>query len=186
MPRENNSSFQRFAVVSFPDRASVQRIEELRAELPPRIAVMAPHVTLKGSFIGPTSIDEIQQEIGKIACESSPLRIEVKSIHIGEIHIGLDLIPTTDLISLHDQLFYALQLLVTDVYHDRPGSDYHPHMTVFYGLSENELNRAKRLVQDLEDLSSFTLTEASLVGRMGSAETGQWQTIQSFPLGEQV
>ncbi len=134
-----------------------------------------------GSFIA-----EIEQGIGKIACESSPLRIEVKSIHIGETHIGLNLTPNTDLVSLHDQLFYALQSLVTDVYHDRPGSDYHPHMTVFYGLSENELNRAKRLVQDLEDLSSFTLTEVSLVGRMGSAETGQWKTIQSFPLGEQA
>lgn len=186
MPREDNQSFQRFAVVSFLDGASVQRIEELRAELPSRIAVMPPHVTLKGSFIDPTSIDEIEQGIGKIACESSPLRIEVKSIHIGETHIGLTLTPTTDLISLHDQLFYTLQPLVTDVYHDRPGSDYHPHTTVFYGLSGNELNRAKHLVQDLEDLSSFTLTEVSLVGRMGSAETGQWKTIQSFPLGEQA
>jgi 2'-5' RNA ligase len=145
MPRENNSSFQRFAVVSFPDRASVQRIEELRAELPSPIAVMAPHVTLKGSFIDPTSIDEIKQGIEETACESSPLQIEVKSIHIGD-----------------------------------------PHMTVFYGLSADELNRAKHMVQDLEDLSSFKLTEVSLVGRIGSAATGQWKTIQSFPLGEQA
>ena len=147
MPREENPNFQRFAVVSFPDRASVQRIEELRAELPPRIAVMAPHVTLKGSFIEPTSIDEIEQGIGKIAGEASPLQIEVKIIHIGETHIGLNLTPTTDLISLHDQLFYTLQPFVTDAYHDRPGSDYHPHMTVFYGLSEKTLfSSAHRLM----------------------------------------
>ncbi len=186
MPREDNQSFQRFAVVSFPDRTSVQRIEELRAEIPPRIAVMAPHVTLKGSFIDPASIDEIKQGIEEIACESSPLQIEVKSIHIGDPHIGLNLISTPELVSLHDQLYYALQPLVMDVYGDKPGPDYHPHMTVFYGLSKDELNRAKHLVQDLEDLSSFKLTEVSLVGRTGSAETGQWKTIQSFPLGEQA
>lgn len=50
---------ERFSVVCFVDRKVNRLVEELRKKIPPRVAVMPAHVTVKGSFVEPVSIPEI-------------------------------------------------------------------------------------------------------------------------------
>lgn len=56
---ETQAMHERFSVVCFVDRKVNRLVEELRKKIPPRVAVMPAHVTVKGSFVEPVSIPEI-------------------------------------------------------------------------------------------------------------------------------
>ena len=144
---------------------------------------MPAHVTVRGSFIEPTSLQIVQERIADEAGRSVPMQVLVDDVSIGTTHIGLRLERSPELAALHDSLFTALSDLVKDVYGDRPGSEYHPHMTVFYGLTPEDQIRAKELIPALQEIHAVRLAAVSLVGRIGDSKDGKWVEIRSHPLG---
>ena len=182
-PSPADGQHERFSVVAFADEAVLATVDAIRREIPPRIAVMPAHVTLKGSFIEPVSLATIEERIEHTAAQGTPLQVEVDRMYSGEKHLGLALVPGPDLVALHDSLFYALEDLVEDVYGDGPGEDYRPHLTVLYGLEPEERARAQSFLGPLELVRSIELREVSLVGRVGGAEDGLWEVIGTWPMG---
>ena len=181
-PPRADGQHERFSVVAFADEAVLAIVDAIRREIPPRVAVMPAHVTLKGSFVEPVSLATIEERVERIAAQATPLRVEVDRIHTGEKHLGLSLVPGPELVALHDSLFHVLADLVTDVYGDKPGEGYRPHLTVLYGLVPEEGIRAEGLLGRLGLVRSIGLREVSLVGRVGGAENGVWEAIRRWPM----
>ena len=110
---------ERFSVVCFVDQKVNRLVEGLRREIPPRVAVMPAHVTVKGSFVEPVSIPEIQARIERETVRGI-YRTTGTEIIYGRQNRGLSLLPAAELMTLHNGLFYALEPFVKDVYGDRP------------------------------------------------------------------
>lgn len=100
---------ERFSVVCFVDQKVNRLVEGLRREIPPRVAVMPAHVTVKGSFVEPVSIPEIQARIEREAVRTGSIELQVQRLFTGDRTIGLSLLPTAELMTLHNGLFYALE-----------------------------------------------------------------------------
>lgn len=183
--REKNSQphHERFAVVAFADERVHNIVEDLRREIPPRIAVMPAHVTVKGSFVEPISSKEVQRRIERQALRTDRMVVDVERVALGDTHLSLSLIPNPALVEFHNGLYYALEDLVRDDYGDGPGDEYRPHLTVLYGLSAEERVRTFGLLGPLEQVKDVELREVSLVGRRGGAVDGIWEVIHAWPLG---
>ena len=176
---------ERFSVVCFVDQKVNRLVEGLRRKIPPRVAVMPAHVTVKGSFVEPVSIPEIQTCIERETVRTGSIELQVQRLFAGDRSMGLSLLPTAELMTLHNGLFYALEPLVKDVYGDRPNDQYRPHLTIFYGLSPEERKHAIDLLEPLERLQSVQLQDVNLMGRTGGAKDGTWEVIHTWPLGTQ-
>lgn len=176
--------YERFSVVCFADEAVSGVIGELRRLIPPRIAVMPAHVTAKGSFIEPICLQTVQDRIADEARRSAPMQVQVHEVTIRTAHVGLRMESSPPLAALHDGLFAALEDLVRDVYGDKPGAEYHPHMAVFYGLTPEDHSKALELTPALQQIRAVRLGEVSLVGRIGGSQDGHWVEISSYPLGQ--
>jgi 2'-5' RNA ligase len=174
---------ERYSVVCFADAATAAAVEQLRRRLPPRVAVMPAHVTVKGSFTGPQSLETVQARIARAAREAGPMQVQVGEVAVSASHLGLRIKPNPELVALHDRLYTALSELVTDVYGDCPGAGYHPHLTALYGLTADDRVLALELVPQLRRIGAVGLTAVSLVGRVGGSLDGRWEEIRSVSLG---
>ena len=85
---------ERFSVVCFVDQKVNRLVVGLRREIPPRVAVMPAHVTVKGSFVEPVSIPEIQARIERETVRTGSIELQVQRLFTGDRTIGLSLLPT--------------------------------------------------------------------------------------------
>ncbi len=184
MTERQEVQYARFAVVCFVDEATSGVIQELRRLIPPRIAVMSAHVTVRGSFVEPACLRTIEQRIAREVRCSGPLQVPVSEVSVQATHVELRLVPTQALTAVHDRLYAVLADVVRDVYGDKPGAGYHPHMTVFYDLTPEDRMQALEVIPALRKIRALALNSVSLVGRVGSSRDGYWEEVRSFPLGQ--
>ena len=183
MPEDAPSArYERYSIVAFADAVTTALVDALRAAIPPRIPVMPPHVTVRGSFVEPVSLAAVWAAIEEESAATAPMSVEVERLQVGETSVGLRLRPHPRLQSLHDRLYHRLATQVTDVYGDAPGAGYRPHMTAMYGLDAAAKAQLAPLLSDLEGLGAIELESVSLVGRGGSAQSGRWVTIGTAPM----
>ena len=174
---------ERFAVIGLADEEATALTEYLRRQFPPTVAVMPAHTTLRGSFIDPRTIGEVQASLAR-ELTGVTLRqpLEVEEVVKGPSNLALVLQPTPEIIELHDRLYYALEGLITDAYGDRPGDGYHPHLTLLYSATEADLDAAYLLVQQ-RGISSVSVRSAALMGRRGGGVEGHWEALSTYDFG---
>lgn len=177
-----SSEYERYAVVAFADVETSGVVERIRTSIPPRVAVMPAHVTVKGSFTDPVSLTQVWQRIEDTALITPRLSVPCENVRLSDTHLTVRMGTTPPLQELHDRLFDRLADLINDVYGDRRGDGYSPHMTVLYWIDAAERETARGFVPELERLRPVRLDSVSLTGRVGDAESGEWVTIRTAQL----
>jgi 2'-5' RNA ligase len=144
-------------------------------------AKIPAHITVKGTFYGIDSLDEIKQRVEAIAARTPAFTIPLAGAQSvwGEQGGGLSVPVTSPLQALHDALVAAIAPLGQPAYQDDP---YRPHMTYVQDVSPAGLAAAKARVAQTDFGPFFHAETVDLMGRIGPAHGGRWTLIASFPL----
>jgi hypothetical protein len=165
------------APASIADRGAVIEREAgmTRAKIP-------AHITVKGTFYGVDSLEEVKRRVEAITAGTPAFAISFEGAesHWGESSGYLSVPVTAEMQALHDALVAAISPLGTAAYQDDP---YHAHMTYVQSVSPEGLQRARQAVEESDFGDGFTATAVDLMGRAGPAQGGTWQLIKRFLLG---
>jgi 2'-5' RNA ligase len=179
------AAYDRFAVVAIGAPEVVAAVERVRQMLPPSGRPILPaHVTVKGTFVEPTDLDEIAARVGRACAESQPFALTTGAADIWSDEHGsgvlLHVESAPEGVRLHWQLVEVLKRLGTTIYYGEDIGVYTPHLTIVQQIPAAEAEAARALVERELPSFTFTVTELALVGRRGGLA---WETLTMFPLG---
>ena len=183
--RPNDSfGYSVYAVVAFAPPELADPIDMLRRTIATKRASIPAHVTVKGTFCGIDSLDVVCEQIGAVAQTTAPVQIDFadpRNPTSGESRAVLwaEMRLTSDLLALNDALEQAIGPLSTNAYSDEP---YQPHLTFCQGCSSEQINHAMRLAAEIDFGTGFLATAIDLMGRIGPAYGGRWESAGRFPL----
>ena len=144
-------------------------------------AKIPAHITVKGTFYGIESIEDVKHIIRSITEKTPTFQISFEGAvsHWWDSGGALAVPVSAELQTLHDALVEALSPLGTPAYQDDP---YRPHMTYVQSMLPGGLGKAKELVGKMDWGDGFQARAVDLMGRIGPAEDGRWTLVESFPL----
>jgi 2'-5' RNA ligase len=144
-------------------------------------AKIPAHITVKGTFYGIDSLEEVQRRVQGITAETPAFDIPLAGAESrwGETGGGLRVRVIPALQSLHDALVAAIAPLGKPAYQDDP---YRPHMTYVQDVTPEGLAKAKAQVAATDFGPVFRARYVDLMGRVGKAHGGRWTRIARFPL----
>ncbi|HZO24710.1 MAG TPA: 2'-5' RNA ligase family protein [Chloroflexota bacterium] len=179
------SSFDRFAVVAFGTPEVVEAVEQIRRALPPSgRPILGAHVTVKGTFVDPTDLDQIAERVRATCAASRPFTLTTSEIHIWSDEAGsgvlFEIEESPELTRLHWQLVEQVKELATTIYYGEDIGSYRPHLTVVQQIPHADADAAVPMIERLSAGFTFLVTKTALVGRRGGTA---WETIATFPIG---
>src|SRR5262245_6473083 len=127
-------AYDRFSVVAYGTPEIVAAVERVRQMLPPSGRPILPaHVTVKGTFVEPTDLDEIAARIGRACAEAEPYTLTTGIVDVGSngdsSGVGLHVEAAEEGVRLHWQLVEVLKGLATTIYYGEDIGVYMPHLT---------------------------------------------------------
>jgi 2'-5' RNA ligase len=160
----------------------INQVEALRNQMGVTVASIPAHVTVKGTFYGIDSLDQVKQLVEGITSSTAPFFISFKerNFHWWADGGALTVPATPPIQSLHDTLVATISPLGKPAYQDDP---YLVHMTLVYGQSPERLQQAQALVSEIDFGPGFMAEAVDLMGRVGPGVGGAWKLIKRFGLG---
>jgi 2'-5' RNA ligase len=178
--------YDRFSVIAFASNPVRESIEELRLRLPASgRPIIAPHITLKGTFVDPVDLNQIATRVAA-TCEA----FEPMEVSLGELYdytngehasIGFTVLAPAALADLHRRLVSRLEVLCVPLGGSLEDVDaFHPHLTVVQQISIQSLASARKVADAYDVPRRFRLMEAAVMGRRRG---GEWEVLSTATLG---
>ncbi len=174
-----------YALVSHASPEQVRLVAEVREAVGQARAVIPAHVTVRGTFSGIGSLDEMRGLLRQAAAGLEPTRVEFSTggwkLHSddGDRHgCVMPCVTSPALRSLHEAFDAVIRPLSLDGY----GDGYRAHLTLCQDCTREQVQRAMALVADRDFGTGFGFDSVELMGRVGPAFGGEWTLIESLPL----
>ena len=183
--RPNDSfGYSVYAVVAFAPPELAYSVDGLRRTIAMKRASIPAHVTVKGTFCGIDSLEVVCEQIGAVAQTTAPVQIDFadpRNPASGESRAVLwtEVRLTSDLLALNGALEQAIGPISTAAYSDEP---YRAHLTLCQDCSPEQMDHAMRLAAEIDFGTGFLATAIDLMGRIGPAYGGRWESAGRFPL----
>ncbi len=167
-----------FGIAYFPSKEIQDAANTYRKIYDPQYTKIPPHLTLKPSFQLPEGkLDEVVEELRKIAKETKPFPIHIKKVSSFEpvtntIYFKVE--PTDEIIELEEKF-------QSGIFENNRKHPFVPHVTLAQELEHDEFNdilgRMNMENHQYEDvLDRFQL--------LYQLENGQWTVYETFVLGQ--
>jgi 2'-5' RNA ligase len=173
-----------YALVSHASPEQVRLVAEVREAVGQARAVIPAHVTVRGTFYGIGSLDEMRGLLRQAAAGLEPTRVEFSTggwkLHSddGDRHgCVMPCVTSPALRSLHEAFDAVIRPLSLDGY----GDGYRAHLTLCQDCTREQVQRAMALVADRDFGTGFGFDSVELMGRVGPAFGGEWTLIESLP-----
>lgn len=170
-----------YTFVLFASPSLIDLVAEVRHQAGMTRAAIPAHVTVKGTFFGIESLEQVKRLAKEIAASTAPFDISFEGAESvwwdGGGALGVPVNPPLQ--DLHDRLVQTISPLGTTAYRDDP---YHAHMTYVQDVSAEGIETTKDLVRELDFGPGFTVEAVELMGRVGAAYGGEWTRIERYPL----
>ena len=164
----------KYGIAYFPSKEIQDAAHVYRKIYDPRYTKIPPHLTLKDSFEIPDGkLDEVVEELRKIAKETKPFKIEIKKVSSFEpvtntIYFKVE--PNEELLELEEKLH-------SGKFEDTRKHPFVPHVTLAQELEYDEFNdilgRVNMEKHEYEDVvDRFQL--------LYQLENGQWTVHDTF------
>jgi 2'-5' RNA ligase len=187
----SNDSFG-YSVYSLVAHASPEQVAlvgEVRRTVGQVRAVIPAHVTVRGTFYGIESLDEMRGLLRGTAAGSEPTRVEFCPGG-WELHTGdgdrhgcfMPCVTSPGLRALHE----AFDAVIGPRSQDAYGGGYRAHMTLCQDCTREQVQQAMALVAGMDIGNGFDVDSVELMGRVGPAFGGEWKLIESLPLTPRV
>jgi 2'-5' RNA ligase len=173
-----------YSLVAHASAEQVRMVAEVREAVGQERAVIPAHVTVRGTFHGIESLDELRSALRETAEGSEPTRVAFDpggwTLHRnGDRHgCHLPCVTTPALLSLHRTFDAVIAPRSRDAY----GDSYRAHLTLCQDCTHEQARRAAVLAADMDIGTGFDVVSVELMGRIGPAFGGRWTLIESLPL----
>ena len=178
-----------YSLVSHASPEQVRLVAEVREAVGQARAVIPAHVTVRGTFHGIGSLEEIRGLLRQTAAGLEPTRVEFSpggwTLHSdgGDRHgCVMPCVTSPALRSLHE----AFDAVIRPHSQDGYGDDYRAHLTLCQDCTREQVQQAMGLVADRDFGTGFSVDSVELMGRVGPAFGGEWTLIESLPLAPQA
>jgi 2'-5' RNA ligase len=175
-----------YALVAHACPEQVRIIAEVREAVGQARAVIPAHVTVRGTFYGIESLEEMRGLLRETAAGLEPAQVEfapdgwTSVAEDGDRHsCAMPCVTSPALLALHQ----AFDAVIGPRSQDAYGDGYHAHMTLCQDCTGEQIRQAEELVATLDIGTGFPFESVELMGRVGPAFGGEWTLIESFPLG---
>jgi 2'-5' RNA ligase len=174
-----------YALVAHASPEQVRLVAEVREAVGQVRAVIPAHVTVRGTFYGIGSLDELRRLLRQAAAGSEPTRVDFSSdgwkLHTGDgdrYGCVMPCVTSRALRSLHETFDAVIRPLSQDGY----GDGYRAHLTLCQDCTREQVQQAMTLVAGRDIGTGFRVDSVELMGRIGPAFGGEWMLIESIPL----
>jgi 2'-5' RNA ligase len=178
-----------YSLVSHASPEQVRLVAEVREAVGQARAVIPAHVTVRGTFYGVDSLEEMRGLLRQTAAGLEPTRVEFSpggwKLHTddGDRHgCFMPCVTSPALRSLHETFDTVIRPHSQDAY----GDSYRAHLTLCQDCTREQVQQAMELVADRDFGTGFSFHSVELMGRVGPAFGGEWTLIESFPLAPRV
>ena len=169
-----------------PVRQAVGKVRE-RLDIP--MLTMPAHVTLKGTFVQPRSLDTVHAIVSSVARKTRPFTICLADEMVWGKENARTLVisvpSSPELDNLHIKLYEAIELISTNVYGrtgQEPVKDFRFHVTIYQGADEANHQVGMGLVSGLNLPESVEVKCLQVLGRVAALGKGHhWRVIQEYP-----
>jgi 2'-5' RNA ligase len=162
-------------------------VAEVREAVGQTRAVIPAHVTVRGTFYGMESLDEMRGLLRETAHGLEPTRVAFGlagwTIHTddGDRHgCVLPCVTSPALRALHQAFDAAIRPRSRDAY----GDGYRAHLTLCQDCTREQAQQAEALIAGMDFGTGFDVNSVELMGRVGPAFGGRWTLIESLPLAQ--
>lgn len=169
----------KYGIAIFPSKNVQDQANALRKRYDPRYSLIPPHITLKYSFeVNPERVDEVVQELRKIARQTEPFYIHINKVSTFE--------PITNTIYLKvepiEQLKTLNEQLQEGVLEDNQNFSFVPHITIAQDLEHDEFSDiVGRLKMEGFEIKDF-IDRFQLLYEL---DNGSWTVYETFVLGKE-
>ena len=181
--RPNDSfGYSVYAVVALAPPEQAAAVETLRREIGMKRASMPAEITVKGTFCDIGSLDALLELVTGIAGRTAAVQVDFEdgdTLHFGESFGVVQVRLSPPLATLTTLLEGAIGPVSTNAY---MGDPFWTHLTLCQDCSSEQLRRAKRLAASLALGTGFVADAIDLMGRVGPAYGGRWESIERFSL----
>jgi 2'-5' RNA ligase len=174
-----------YALVAHASPEQVRMVSEVREAVGQTRAVIPAHVTVRGTFYGIASLDEMRRLLRETAHDLEPTRVTFGldgwTIHPGDGDRHGCVMPcetTPALLALHRTFDAVIRPRSRDAY----GDGYHAHLTLCQDCTREQAQQAVALIAGMDIGTGFDVDSVELMGRVGPAFGGRWTLIESLRL----
>ena len=164
-----------------------EEVRKVRGQLDVPVLTMPPHVTVKGTFADPASLDEIRELAKRIAADTRPFPVEFGGLKVWGTHdqriLVVSVTPSEELSCLHRRLMTAIGPISTSVYlRDRPEpiEGFHFHMTVYQGADEAAHAKGLGIAGSMRLPPRAEATGMHLFARLEDRTGHRWRALEEF------
>jgi 2'-5' RNA ligase len=174
-----------YALVAHASPEQVRMVAEVRQAVGQERAVIPAHVTVRGTFYGIASLEEMRALLRETATGLEPAQVTFGAggwtIHAAGDRHGcvMPCVTTPALIALHQAFDAVIRPRSLDAY----GDGYRAHLTLCQDCTREQIQRAEAMVAGMDIGTGFDFDSVELMGRVGPAFGGEWVLIESIPLG---
>ena len=176
-----------YAVVILAPEDIQGEIELVRRQLEIPIHMIPAHVTVKGTFIDPPSVEEVSTIVENVAQATQTFVMRTgETLAWGREKSRTAVISVNSsdqLDDLHRQLFSSIEPITTNVYGAEKAEGFRFHMTVYQDVDEANHIKGQALVAGLSVPERVVANSLCLMGRSGPrGPRGAWHVIEETPL----
>ena len=176
-----------YAVVILAPEDVQHEIERVRRQLEVPIHMIRAHVTVKGTFINPPSVEEVSMIVESVAQATQVFTMETGEAPVWGSENSrtavISISSSDQLDDLHRRLFNLIEPITTNVYGHETPEGFRFHMTVYQEVDEANHMKGQRLVAGLNIPERLAAKGVALMGRSGPrGPRGIWHVVDEFPL----
>lgn len=178
--------YSAYTLVAMANPQQVAAVDGVRTAIGLKRATIQAHVTIRGTFFAIPSLDELRTSLRQVASEQSLAQVQFSPAgwkffrRENGRHIAIMPCETTpDLLALHKAFDRTIRPISTNAYPD----EYSAHLTLCQDCTDEQIEEAERLAEDLDIGNGFAVRSVTLMGRVGPAFGGEWKVIDQFELG---
>ncbi|NQW17176.1 MAG: 2'-5' RNA ligase family protein [Chloroflexi bacterium] len=155
--------------------------QEIWRRFPSDRSAISAHITVKGTFVRISDLDEVRQIARTVTSEVQQFWISFDQAEIEwRSKSGVLKAPSFPAIQhLHDTLVKLISPISQLRYPDDP---YKVHMSLTSEYEPGSLHDIKAAFEDFDYGPGFQAESVDLIGRVGLAIGGEWRLIERFPL----
>ena len=171
-----------YKVVAVTSAGEAAPVETLRRESGLKRSSMPVNVDVTSSFCDIESLDTVRRRIRRIARTTAPLQVDFAAggnVVFFPSSAMVQVRPNGALSELTGALERSIGCVSEDVHGDVTFS---PHLPVCENCSPDQLRVVARRARDMYLGAGFCAETLMLMGRVGSAYEGEWESIERFPL----
>jgi 2'-5' RNA ligase len=182
---DDSFGYSVYALVAPAAGEHVRLVAEVRRAIRQERAAIPAHVTVRGTFHGIESLDEMRGLLRETAAAQEPALVEFGPGGWRFVpepddrqSVLMPCVTSPQLLSLHRAFDAVVSPRSQNAY---PGA-YEAHMTLCQDCTDPQIQRAKELLAGTDVGTGFRFDAVDLMGRVGPAFGGEWMQIESFPL----